>query len=566
MPDTPRTLAALEALLADNTAGDISAQDIRDFLVSVALITGTGELGGTADAPTVNATHSGSAHHAQSHGNADHTTGVAPADVTKAAAAEGTNAAVARADHKHDVSSAAAGASAFGDSAAEGTATALARSDHRHSREANPVTAHEAAGDPHTGYRLESADHSHQSTGAQAGQLDHGLALTGLADDDHSAYLLASDATNRATFAANWLDLTDGGASTLHSHAGGSGHTIRENGVDQTARAALNFIDTDAGAGLITDDAGGGETEVNLNLYVLKSVLTTRGDIYRRGASTVERLPTASDRKAVMFDGTDASYQYVVETGVYASRPAASTANVGRLYLATDRQNTLYRCKDATTWEIVNPRRLRLEWYVDGRQYMDKSNRQGPIRRLPSDMGPWKPIRATANLKTAPTEGANRTGTATSGSTTTLVDSGKSWTIDQWKGAVCSITAGTNNGKKGRVASNTATQLTFEDAFSAAIDATSVYSIESGIRVQFESGSSATPSTNSFTEPASDTTTDNRLTITPTNVENTASTFAVTSYAADDRVEMLVDGVGADANGATGEDLTVVLELEQADG
>lgn len=47
---------------------------------------------------------------------------------------------------------------------------------------------HEAAADPHTGYRLESADHSHQSTGAQAGTLDHGLALTGLTDDDHTQY------------------------------------------------------------------------------------------------------------------------------------------------------------------------------------------------------------------------------------------------------------------------------------------------------------------------------------------------------------------------------------------
>ncbi len=34
MVDTVRTLAALQALLADNTAGDISAQDLRDFLVS----------------------------------------------------------------------------------------------------------------------------------------------------------------------------------------------------------------------------------------------------------------------------------------------------------------------------------------------------------------------------------------------------------------------------------------------------------------------------------------------------------------------------------------------------
>lgn len=47
---------------------------------------------------------------------------------------------------------------------------------------------HVAAADPHTGYRLESADHNHQSTGAQAGQLDHGLALTGLTDDDHGHY------------------------------------------------------------------------------------------------------------------------------------------------------------------------------------------------------------------------------------------------------------------------------------------------------------------------------------------------------------------------------------------
>lgn len=35
-----------------------------------------------------------------------------------------------------------------------------------------------------------NADHSHQTTGAQGGQLDHGLALTGLTDDDHTNYLL----------------------------------------------------------------------------------------------------------------------------------------------------------------------------------------------------------------------------------------------------------------------------------------------------------------------------------------------------------------------------------------
>lgn len=55
--------------------------------------------------------------------------------------------------------------------------------------------------DDHTQYRLEADDHSHQSTGAQAGQLDHGLALTGLTDDDHTIYLLA-DGTR--ALSADW--------------------------------------------------------------------------------------------------------------------------------------------------------------------------------------------------------------------------------------------------------------------------------------------------------------------------------------------------------------------------
>jgi hypothetical protein len=57
----------------------------------------------------------------------------APADVTKAAAAVGVGTSAARADHKHDVTTATASAQAPGDTAAEGTATSLARSDHKHS-------------------------------------------------------------------------------------------------------------------------------------------------------------------------------------------------------------------------------------------------------------------------------------------------------------------------------------------------------------------------------------------------------------------------------------------------
>lgn len=45
---------------------------------------------------------------------------------------------------------------AFGDAAAEGTTDGYARTDHKHGIPADPVTAHAAAADPHTGYVLES--------------------------------------------------------------------------------------------------------------------------------------------------------------------------------------------------------------------------------------------------------------------------------------------------------------------------------------------------------------------------------------------------------------------------
>lgn len=58
-------------------------------------------------------------------------TGAAPANVTKAAAAVGVSGQAARADHKHDITTAAP--SAISTANSEGTSTALARADHIHS-------------------------------------------------------------------------------------------------------------------------------------------------------------------------------------------------------------------------------------------------------------------------------------------------------------------------------------------------------------------------------------------------------------------------------------------------
>lgn len=67
-------------------------------------------------------------------------------------------------------------------------------------------------------------------------------------------------------------------------------------------------------------------------------------------------------------------------------------------------------------------------------------------------------------------------GTATSGSSTTLVLSGRTWTNDQWKNYQVRIIAGTGIGQVRVITTNNATTLTF--AAGATIDATSQFVIE----------------------------------------------------------------------------------------
>jgi hypothetical protein len=70
------------------------------------------------------------------------------------------------------------------------------------------------------------------------------------------------------------------------------------------------------------------------------------------------------------------------------------------------------------------------------------------------------------------------TGTATAGASTTLTNTGKSWTTNQWANSQLRITAGTGAGQIRTVASNTATVLTVSAAWTTTPDATSQYSLE----------------------------------------------------------------------------------------
>jgi hypothetical protein len=69
-------------------------------------------------------------------------------------------------------------------------------------------------------------------------------------------------------------------------------------------------------------------------------------------------------------------------------------------------------------------------------------------------------------------------GTATGGTSSTIVDSVKSWSTDRWKNMSIYITSGTGAGQSRSVVSNTGTTLTISPAWNTNPDTTSTYKIQ----------------------------------------------------------------------------------------
>jgi hypothetical protein len=82
------------------------------------------------------------------------------------------------------------------------------------------------------------------------------------------------------------------------------------------------------------------------------------------------------------------------------------------------------------------------------------------------------------------------TGTATSATGTTLTNSPKAWTVNQWANSQVRITAGTGAGQVRSITSNTSTTLTVP-TWTTTPDATSVYAIEGNDDYIYYMGSSA---------------------------------------------------------------------------
>ena len=78
-------------------------------------------------------------------------------------------------------------------------------------------------------------------------------------------------------------------------------------------------------------------------------------------------------------------------------------------------------------------------------------------------------------------------GISTNGSTTTLVDSSKTWDVDRWTGYLLMIMSGRGAGQTRVITSNTANTLTMANAFAVAIAAGALYKI-TGFNFLAESG------------------------------------------------------------------------------
>lgn len=139
---------------------------------------------------------------------ADHThqSNTAPSNVTKATATIGTSGEPARADHKHDVTTATAGAAQAGASAAEGSATSLARSDHAHSVAVAAPATIGTTNDAGSSSDFVRADHVH-AHGAQTSGTLHAAATTSV-----NGFMSAADKTKLNRLEDTELDEGNSGA------------------------------------------------------------------------------------------------------------------------------------------------------------------------------------------------------------------------------------------------------------------------------------------------------------------------------------------------------------------
>lgn len=221
----------------------------------------------------------------------------APVDVTKSAAAAGAASEAARQDHKHDVSTAAAGAIAIGDTAAEGSATSLARSDHTHGLAApgSPANVTKAAAAPGASSAPARADHKHDidtGTPVAVGSANAEGGATSLARSDHT-HAPKSGSVIQNVFLDQAADLPPNASTTFV--------TLFSQNVTVLANSSLQVMLTASGI------TGANNTEVSFRVTIDGNVLRATSGNWRSSdascAALVARSPAlAAGSRTVLIE------------------------------------------------------------------------------------------------------------------------------------------------------------------------------------------------------------------------------------------------------------------------
>jgi hypothetical protein len=281
------------------------------------------------------------------------------------------------------------------------------------------------------------------------------------------------------------ITFTANGGSTTTVTVAAATHNITGSAVGKTIefisagtatgqRRTITNVDNQAGAGTIT---------ITFDYAVNTAILNTHTFRIANGSFFLMSAGTTAAGSWKRFDKTTLAWQASLST----TNLPASWATDGRA-VSTARHATVLAngtASSGSTTTIVDTSKA---WTVDA-----YANRWVMIV---DGTGEGQMVKITSNTATtltfpAITTGADATsvyqitdgkpgyaiGVATSGSTTTVVNSGKAWTSNQWTNYQVRILSGTGAGQIRNISSNTGTTLTIPAG--ATIDTTSVYIIES---------------------------------------------------------------------------------------
>lgn len=121
-----------------------------------------------------------------------------------------------------------------------------------------------------------------------------------------------------------------------------------------------------------------------------------------------------------------------------------------------------------------------VDWIATFRTRDGKAPAPRPSSGVTLEILDAEDLTVTILAETAMSTVEEDSGTATGGTLTTLEDTSQDWDTDEWKGEAVVIAGGTGSGQERVIKSNTATELTVEEAWNTPPDATSDYFIHAG--------------------------------------------------------------------------------------